>query len=311
MKLRSLRLRKAIEVTFVAVFLISIVVALGTLAMLLGSVVSTALPYLRTEVVVNYASAVNPLQAGYAAAIVGTLWVVGLTLLFSIPLGVAAGVYLEEYAPRSRLTRFLEAGVANLAGVPSVVFGLLGLALFVRILRDITGGPTVLAGALTMTILVFPYVVITTQEAVRAVPASLREGALALGATKWQAIRGQVLPAGAPGLLTAVILAASRAMGETAPLIVIGATFFQSYLPSDPRSFFVALPVQIYGYVGLPRQDFLDLNRNGILDPGEPLLASGGWPGVAAAGIVILLVILFAFNIVAMVARNRMQRRRL
>jgi len=255
-----------------------------------------------------YASAINPLQAGYAAAIVGTLWVVALTLLFSIPLGIAAGVYLEEYAPRNRLTRLFEAGVANLAGVPSVVFGLLGLALFVRVLHL---GPTVLAGALTMTILVFPYVVITTQEAVRAVPASLREGALALGATKWQAIRRQVLPAGAPGLLTAVILAASRAMGETAPLIVIGATFFQSFLPYGPDSLFVALPVQIYGYIGLPRQDFLDLPpRNGILDPGEPLLPNGGWPGVAAAGIVILLVILFAFNVLAIIARNRMQRRR-
>lgn len=307
MKLRSLRVRKAQEFTFIAVFLVSIVVALGTLAVLLGTVVSTALPYLRSEVVFNYASVINPLQAGYAAAIVGTLWVVALTLLFSIPLGVAAGVYLEEYAPRNRITRLLESGVANLAGVPSVVFGLLGLALFVRVLRL---GPTVLAGALTMTILVFPYVVITTQEAVRAVPTSLREGAFALGATKWQSIRRQVLPAGAPGLLTAVILAASRAMGETAPLIVIGATFFQSFLPYGPDSLFTPLPVQVYGYIGLPRQDFLDYNRNGILDPGEPILPNGGWPGVAAAGIVILLVILFAFNIVAIIARNRLQQRR-
>ncbi|HLB67284.1 MAG TPA: phosphate ABC transporter permease PstA [Thermoplasmata archaeon] len=308
MRLKSLRLREAKEYTFVAVFLVSIVAALGTLAILLGSVVSTALPYLRPEVVLNYASAINPLEAGYAAAIVGTVWLVALTLLLSIPLGIAAGVYLEEYAPRNRLTRLFEAGVANLAGVPSVVFGLLGLALFVRLLRL---GPSVLAGALTLTILVFPYVVITTQEAVRAVPQSLREGALALGATKWQAIRRQVLPAGAPGLLTAVILAASRAMGETAPLIVIGATFFQTFLPGDVLDPFAPLPVQIYGYIGLPRQDFLDLPpRNGILDPGEVLLPNGGWPGVAAAGIVILLVILFAFNLVAIIARNRLQRRR-
>lgn len=307
MKLRSLRLRKAQELAFVTVFLLSIVLALGTLAVLLGSVVSTALPYLRPEIVVNYATTVNPLQAGYGAAIVGTLWLVALTLLISLPLGIAAGVYLEEYAPRNRVTRLFEAGVANLAGVPSVVFGLLGLALFVRVLGL---GPTVLAGALTLTILVFPYVVITTQEAVRAVPASLREGALALGATKWQSIRRQVLPAGAPGLLTAIILAASRAMGETAPLIVIGATFFQSFLPYGPDSLFTPLPVQIYGYVGLPNQDYLDLNFNRMLDPGEPLLPNHGWPGVAAAGIVILLVILFAFNIVAIVARNRLQRRR-
>lgn len=307
MRPRSLRGRKAKEATFVSVFLASIVAAVGTLAVLLGTVIATALPYMRPEIVLNYASAINPLQAGYAAAIVGTLWVVGLTLLFSLPLGIAAGVYLEEYAPRNRLTRFLEAGVANLAGVPSVVFGLLGLAVFVRFLNL---GPSVLAGALTLTILVFPYVVITTQEAVRAVPLSLREGALALGATKLQAIRGQVLPAGAPGLLTAIILAASRAMGETAPLIVIGATFFQSFLPSGPGSFFAPLPVLIWGYIGLPRVDFLDLDRDGIFDPGETPLPNGGWPGVAAAGIVILLAILFAFNIVAIIARNRMQRRR-
>jgi len=285
MRLKSLRLREAKEYTFVAVFLVSIVAALGTLAILLGSVVSTALPYLRPEVVLNYASAINPLEAGYAAAIVGTVWLVALTLLFSIPLGIAAGVYLEEYAPRNRLTRLFEAGVANLAGVPSVVFGLLGLALFVRLLRL---GPSVLAGALTLTILVFPYVVITTQEAVRAVPQSLREGALALGATKWQAIRRQVLPAGTPGLLTASILAASRTMGEAAPLIVISSFSLLRFLPDGPKSPFSVLPVQIFAYISQPP----------------------AFHGVAAAGVLILLFLLITFNSVAIVVRNRLQRRR-
>jgi len=284
--------RKTAERAFIAVFLAAIAVALGTLAILLGTIVTSALPYLRPELIFNYANVTDPYQAGFAAAIVGSLWVVGLTLLFSLPLGIAAGIYLEEYAPKTRLTRLLQAGVANLAGVPSVVFGLLGLALFVRLAGL---GPVVLAGALTLTILVFPYVVITTQEAIRSVPGSVREGALALGATKWQSIRRQVVPAAAPGLLTATILAASRAIGETAPLIVIGAFFFQRFLPYGPLALFSPLPVQIYGYIELPANN---------------AYPSGGFPGVAAAGIVVLLGILFAFNIVAIIARNRMQRRR-
>lgn len=284
---KSLVLRKAKERAFVLACLASIVIALATLGILLASVVAGALPFLRTSLLTNYANYHDPTVAGFAAAIVGTLWIVSLTLLFSVPLGIAAGIYLEEYAPKGRVTRFLEAAVTNLAGVPSVVFGLLGLALFVRPPLDL--GPVVLAGALTLTILVFPYVVITSQEAVRAVPASLRDAALAVGATKWQTIRRQVLPAALPGLLTGSILAASRAIGETAPLIVIGAVVLQTFLPSGPGSPFVALPVQIFAYIGLP---------------GE------GFRGVAAAGIVVLLTILFAFNIVAIVARNRLQRRR-
>lgn len=295
MKPKTLRRRKATEFIFIGLFILSIVLALGTLAVLLVTVVLSAIPYLRPEVLLNYASTTDPYEAGYAAAIVSTLWIVGLTLLFSLPLGIAAGIYLEEYAPRSRVTRILQAGVGNLAGVPSVVFGLLGLALFVRILHPITQGATVLAGALTLTILVFPYVVVTTQEAIRAVPASLREGALALGATQWQTVQRQVVPAAAPGLLTATILAASRAIGETAPLIVIGMFFFQAFLPSGPLDPASPLPVQIYGYIGLPA---------------DPSLPSGGFPGVAAAGIVILLTILFGFNVVAIIIRNRLQRQR-
>ena len=285
MRPRSRARRRVLEWVFAGVFAACIVVALSILAILLGSVVAEALPYLRPSVVLNFASH-RPESAGYAAAIVGTVWVVGLTLLFSLPLGMAAAIYLEEYAPRTRLTRLLEAGVSNLAGVPSVVFGLLGLALFSRFLGL---GFSILAAALTLTVLVFPYVVITTQEAIRAVPSSLREGALALGATKWQTIRRQVLPAGGPGLLTASILAASRAMGETAPLIVLSSVIFMTFLPLDPMDPFVVLPVQIYGYIGLPQEEF---------------------QGIAAAGIVILLAMLLSFNSVAILVRNRMQRRR-
>jgi len=284
---KSLRVRRGKELAFVLAFLASIGVALATIGFLLATVLGESLPYLRPSVLTNFANYHDPSQAGFAAAIVGTLWIVGLTLLLALPLGIAAGVYLEEYAPRGRVTRFLEAAVANLAGVPSVVFGLLGLALFVR--PPLSLGPVVLAGALTLATLVFPYVVITSQEAIRAVPSSIRDAALAMGATKWQTIRRQVLPAAAPGLLTSTILAASRAIGETAPLIVIGSVVLQTFLPYGPGSPFVALPVQIYAYIGLPGAAFR---------------------GVAAAGIVILLGLLFGFNAAAIVARNRLQRAR-
>lgn len=286
MKPRLLLVRKVKERLYLIAFLSGIGVALLVLAVLLGSIVVTAWPWLSPHLLVNYANSFEPTIAGYAAAIVGTIWVVALTLAFSLPLGIGAGVYLEEYAGRGRITRILQAGVTNLAGVPSVVFGLLGLAVFVRLAGL---GPIVLAGALTLTMLVFPYVVITTQEAVRAVPGSIKDAALALGATKWQTIRRQVLPAAAPGLLTGTILAASRAMGETAPLLVVGALFIQDFLPSGPESLFVALPVQIYAYTILPVDK---------------------WAGVAAAGMVILLALLFAFNGIAIVARSRLQKQR-
>lgn len=286
MKPRSPRMRRMTELVFVGLFLATIIVALATLVFLLGSIAWTALPYIRPSTALNFPSFSNPELAGYAPAIVGTLWVVGLTLLFALPLGVAAGVYLEEYAPRGRITRFLEAAVANLAGVPSVVFGLLGLAIFVRAFGL---GSSVIAASLTLTILVFPYVVITTQEAIRAVPQSIREGSLALGSTKWQSIRRQVLPAGAPGILTASILAASRAMGESAPLIVISSVLQMPFLPDGPKSPFSVLPVQIFAYIFQP-------------DP--------GFRGVAAAGSIILLLLLLSFNSVAIIVRNRMQRRR-
>lgn len=270
---------------FEVLFIASIVIALSTLAFLLGTIVAQAWPALRPSLLTNFASR-DPNQAGFAAAIVGTIVIVGLTLLFSLPLGIAAGVYLEEYAPRNWLSQLLQAGVTNLAGVPSVVFGILGLALFARAFGL---GFTVITAALTLTVLVFPYVVTTSQEAVRAVPNSIREGALALGATKWQAIRRQVLPAGAPGLLTASILAASRAMGETAPLIVLGGVLLIGFPPIGLKDPFIVLPVQIYGYIGLPQ---------------------AGFQHVAAAGSVILIALLLSFNSAAIVVRNRMQRRR-
>ena len=283
---RSLPLRKVKERALLIGFIVAVGVILAVLAVLMGSLIVAAWPYLSPTLFTSFANYGNASRAGYSAAIVGTVWLVGLTLIMSLPLGIGAAIYLEEYARRTRLTRLFEAGVTNLAGVPSVVFGLLGLAVFVRVLGL---GPSVLAGALTLTILIFPYVVINTQEALRAVPGSLRDGALALGASKWQTIRRQVLPAAGPGLLTGGILSASRAMGETAPLIVIGSVVLMTFYPWGPDSPFVALPVQIYAYIGLPGSQ---------------------WQGVAAAGMVIMLAMLFGFNSVAIVLRNRMQRAR-
>jgi phosphate transport system permease protein len=297
-KAKSLTFRKAEEKVFVVGFLGGIAIALASLAFLLGSIIITAAPVLRWSLLTNLPSVTDSTRTGFAVAIVGTLWILAFTTLFSLPLGIAAGVYLEEYAGRGRVSRILQAGVANLAGVPSVVFGLLGLALFVR--PPLALGPTVIAGALTLTILVFPYVVIMTQEAVRAVPTSLRDGALALGATKWQATRRQLLPAATPGILTGAILAAARTIGETAPLIVIGAVFTQHFIPYGPTSFFIALPIQIYGYIGLPEAL-----------PSDPLYTQRQWRAIAAAGILILLGILFAFNFLAIIIRNRLQRYRM
>jgi len=284
---KSLRVRKAKEAAYLAGFVLAVLAALAVLGVLLWSIVAQAWPQLRWSLLTNYplTDSTRVSEAGYASAIVGTLWVVGLTLALSLPLGIGAGIYLEEYARQSRISRVLQAGVTNLAGVPSVVFGLLGLALFVRAFGL---GKVVLAASLTLTILVFPYVVITTREAIRAVPQSIRDGSLALGATKWQTIRRQVLPAAAPGLLTGSIIAAARAMGETAPLIVLGSIPLMQFLPWGPDSLFVVMPVQIYAY----------------------FKTGPAWHGVAAAGMVILLLILFAVNGAAVVLRNRLQRQR-
>jgi phosphate transport system permease protein len=230
-----------------------------------------------------------PQKAGFHPAIIGSIWVIGLTGFLTIPVGIGAAIYLELYAPDNWLTRIIQVNIANLAGVPSIIYGILGLALFVRFLDF---GRSVAAGALTMSLLVLPIVIIASQEALRAVPTSLRDGALALGATRWQTIRGQILPVAFPGMMTGVILALSRAMGETAPLIMIGA--FQ-YVPFTPGfglhslgSAFTVMPVQIYAWAARPQEDF---------------------QATAAAGIIVLLVVLLAMNSVAILLRNRYQRK--
>ena len=243
----------------------------------------------------------EPELAGIRTAILGSLWVLAFTILFAFPVGVAAAVYLEEYATDNRINRLIRTNINNLAGVPSIIYGMLGLAIFVRALEAITSGSvlgageaggvangrTILSAGLTLGLLVLPVVIITSQEAIRAVPQSLRRAGLALGATKWQTIRTHVLPNAAPGVLTGTILAMARAFGETAPLVVVGASTFITVDPNGPFSKFTALPIQIYQWTSRPQPEFQH---------------------IAAAAIVVLLVLLLALNATAIIFRNRFQR---
>jgi phosphate transport system permease protein len=231
----------------------------------------------------------SPEDAGFQVGIAGSLWLLGLVAVIGIPVGVGAGVYLEEYAAPGRLRRLIQTNIANLAGVPSIVYGILGLALFVRAfgIKALALGPTLLAGVLTLSLLILPIIVITTQEALRAVPQSLRQAALALGATRWQVVRDHVLPSALPGILTGTILGLSRAIGETAPLIMVGAAGSILRTPRGPLDRYSALPVEIYNYARMPGR---------------------GFQVVAAGGILILMAMLLTMNAVAIVIRNRFRR---
>ncbi len=232
----------------------------------------------------NYPSRIAD-NAGLRSALLGSLWMLAFTAIIAFPLGVGAAIYLEEYAPDNWLTRFIQLNIANLAGVPSIVYGLLGLGLFVRWLAL---GRVVLAGSMTMALLILPLIIVASREAIRAVPDSLREGSYALGATRWQMVRQTVLPSAAGGILTGTILALARAIGETAPLITIGALTYVAFDPNGPLDIFTVLPIQIYNWVSLPQKEFHSL---------------------AAGGIVVLLVVLLAANSLAVYLRYRMQRR--
>lgn len=275
---RSLR-----ALAFHAVLLVCLLIGILTLATLLIDVARDGAGRLSGEFLQNLDSRL-PTRAGIRPALVGTLWLMGLTALISFPIGVGAAIYLEEFAPRTRLTTFIEVNVANLAGVPSIVYGLLGLAVFVRAMSL---GRSVLAGALTLVLLILPIIIVSAREALRAVPDSLRQGALAVGATRWQAVRGQTFPAALPGIMTGTILGLSRAIGETAPLITLGALTYVNFVPQGPLDRFTAMPIQIFNWVSRPQTEFQH---------------------TAAAGILVLLAVLLAMNTAAIVLRNRFER---
>jgi len=283
--------RKQLGRIFEVFSLLATLLGIVVLFTLLVDVFSDGLPRLSWDFLVSYPSR-KPEEAGILSALVGSLWLMVLTALFAFPVGVGAAVYLEEYAPEHWLTRLIEINIANLAGVPSIIYGLLGLEIFVRVMEPITGGRSVLAGSLTMALLVMPIVIIAAREAIRAVPDSLRQAAYALGATRWQMVRDHVLPAAFPGILTGTILALSRAIGETAPLITIGALTYIAFLPelslAGLQSPFTVLPIQIFNWVSRPQK---------------------GFHANAAAGIVVLLGVLLLMNAIAILLRNRYQRR--
>lgn len=227
-----------------------------------------------------------PDRAGIASALAGSIWTIGLTIVFSVPLGVGTALYLEEYAnQKSWWTKLLQLNIANLAGVPSIVYGMLGLAVFVKFFSF---NRSILAGALTLTLLILPVIIVASQEAIKSVPSPLKEGSYALGVSKWQTIVGVIVPYAAPGILTGSILAVSRAMGEAAPLIMVGAAGYISFLPKSPLDSFTVLPIQIFNWTSRPQAEFAE---------------------IAAAGIIVLLVLLLSMNAVAIVLRNKYQNR--
>jgi phosphate transport system permease protein len=269
---------------FQVVALLVLLLALAALAALIVDIVRDGLVRMSWDFITGYPSR-RASQAGIFPALTGSVFVILLTALLALPIGVAAAIYLEEYGRRDLLARVIELNITNLAAVPSIIYGLLGLGLFVRLMAM---GRSVLAGAATLALLALPVVILSTREALRAVPGSIREGSYALGATKWQTIWHQVLPVAAPGILTGLILSLSRAIGETAPLITMGALTYVSFLPSSIWSSFTVLPIQIFNWVSRPQLDF---HAN------------------AAAGILVLMTLLLTMNAVAIWLRDRYQRK--
>jgi phosphate transport system permease protein len=263
-------------------------VGVVVLALLLADVVRDGSSMLSLEFLRSFPSQVFPENGGIYPALIGSLWLLTLTGLISVPLGLGAAVYLEEYAEDTRINRIIEINISNLAGVPSVIYGLLGLGIFVELLAPVTGGGSVLTGALTLSLLILPVIIVSTREALRAIPDSMREGGYALGATRWEVIWSHLLPMAMPGALTGIILALSRAVGEAAPILVVGVSLYQTYTTAGPFDGYMALPTQIYDWISRPQQVFQDS---------------------AAAGIVVAMVVLLVANSFAIWLRNRFQQR--
>ena len=271
---------------FRGLLLFCTIAGVGMLGLLLWDVAADGGERLSWDFITTFPSAF-PDKAGIESALMGTIWLMAVCAAFIIPVGVATAIYLEEYADRDRWwNRFVEVNIQNLAAVPSIIYGILGLAFLVR--GPLELGRVVLAGGLTLGLLVLPVVIIAAREAIRAVPPSIREGSMALGATQWQTIWKQVLPSAVPGIATGVILALSRAIGETAPLIVVGAASFVAFNPSGLDDAFTALPLQIFDWISRPQPEFQLL---------------------AATGILVLLGLLLSMNAVAIWLRNRYERK--
>jgi phosphate transport system permease protein len=265
-------------------FFLATCMGLVILAVLIYRITSQGLGYLGLDFFTSFPSRF-PEEAGIKSAFVGTLWVMGVTAPVATILGIGTAIYLEEYARKNFFTHFIQMNISNLAGVPSIVFGLLGLTIFVRLMAM---ERSVLAGGLTLSLLILPVIVVASQEAIRSVPKELREASFAMGATKWQTVRRIVLPAAIPGMLTGSILALSRAIGETAPLIMIGALTYVAFLPDNLLSGFTVMPIQVYNWTSRPQTEFHE---------------------VAASGILVLLGMLIIMNSIAVLIRNKFTKR--
>ncbi len=248
------------------------------LVIFISSIFSEGISRISWDFITNYPSR-NPAKAGIISALAGTLWIIVITALAAIPIGIGAAIYLEEFSKKSRLGKIIEINITNLAGVPSVIYGLLGLEIFGRIMGM---GGSILAGSFTLALLILPIIIVATREAIKAVPSSLREASYALGASKWQTVKSTVIPSASSGIITGIIIAISRAIGEAAPLIVVGALAYVPFVPDSPTSEFTVLPIQIFNWVSRPQAEFL-VN--------------------ASAGIIILLGITFILNSIAVYLR--------
>lgn len=282
--MNNVRVNRVIDSVFKYVGICATAFGIIVLAIFLGDILIEGLSRIDWDFLTNLPSR-RAQRAGILTAWTGTAWILALTAIIAIPLGVGAGIYLQEYGAKNRMAHIIELNIANLAGVPSIIYGLLGLQIFVRTLQL---GGSLLAGAFTLALLILPIIIVATREALKAVPNSLREASYGMGATKWQTIRHQILPAASGGILTGIILALSRAVGETAPLIVIGALAYVPFVAETPLDEFTVLPIQIFNWVSRPQEAFI-VN--------------------AAAAIIVLLAVTFVMNGIAVYLRNRWQKK--
>lgn len=280
----NLRARKFADGLSRVVFLLSTLLGIVALGVLLYRIFSDGIGWLDWDFITSFPSRF-PEKAGIAAALMGSIWIITLTAPIAFILGVGTALYLEEYAKKSWFTRLIQININNLAGVPSIVYGILGLAVFVQ---GMMLGQAVLAGVFTMSLLVLPIIVVASQEAIRSVPQHMRNASYALGASKWQTVSRVVIPSAIPNILTGLILALSRAIGETAPLVVVGALTFVAFVPVSPMDMFTVLPIQIFSWTSRPQDDFR---------------------AIAAAGIIVLLIVLLTMNMLAVYLRNKYQKR--
>ncbi|MDP7194283.1 MAG: phosphate ABC transporter permease PstA [Dehalococcoidia bacterium] len=277
-------MKKHIDKIILAGLITAITIVLVVLATLLIRIIMDAWGWIDWQFVTSYPSR-KPELSGIKSALLGSLWVIGFTSLISIPIGIGTAIYLEEFAEDNKFNRFIKLNIANLAGVPSIIYGILGLALFVELMKM---GRVILAGSLTMSLLILPIIIITSQEAIKTVPKDLVNASLALGSTKWQSVIKVILPISVPGMVSGIILAISRAIGESAPMIAISALVYLTFIPKSPMDRFTVLPIQIYNWISQPQDDFRS---------------------IAAAGIVVLMIVLLSMNSIAIWIRIKFQKR--